>query len=63
MAGEKAVVMVDMEMKVVLLMLAFVGALYGLALVADGGPTYRDNPSGLLTPVNDMALGSDSARG
>ncbi len=54
--------MVDLEMKVVLLMLAFVGALYGLALVADGGPTYRDDP-GLLSPIEKMALEDEPARG
>jgi len=48
--------MVDMEMKVVLLMLAFVGALYGFALMADGGPTYRGEGTGVLTPVDDLAL-------
>jgi hypothetical protein len=54
--------MVDMEMRVVLLMLAFVGALYGLALVTDGGPTYRDDP-GVFSPVDEMALDEDTARG
>lgn len=53
---------VDMEMKVVLLMLAFVGALYGLAMVADGGPTYRDDPA-LLSPIESLALDDESARG
>jgi hypothetical protein len=47
--------MVDEDMKVVLLLLAFVAALYGMAMFVDDGPAYRDAPN-VLPPVEALAL-------
>jgi hypothetical protein len=47
--------MVDEDMKVVFLLLAFVAALYGMAMFVDNGPAYRDPPS-ILPSVEALAV-------
>ena len=46
--------MVDEDMKVVFLLLAFVAVLYGMAMFVDNGPAYRDTPS-ILPSVEALA--------
>lgn len=47
--------MLDDDMKIVFLLLAFVAVLYGVVRVIDDGPVYRDEPS-ILSPARDVAL-------
>ena len=49
------ITMLDDDMKIVFLLLAFVAVLYGVVRVIDDGPVYRDAPS-ILAPSHDVAL-------